>query len=104
MRMKRSTKTAVLLLSLVIMLGFANCAMARSHHNSPSRNVLGLTITLKGLNNQHNYYHPNQGRYSYYPDYYMTRRELAMQERYLYQHRKVSYNCHDRRRIDYYRY
>lgn len=106
MRMKRITKTAALLLSLVVMLGFTSCAKADNfrhrHHSSPN-SLFGINISLGGFKGSHYYYNPYAQRYTYYPDYnsyrialknyYRAERELARQERYM-------HNCpayyHDR--------
>ena len=111
MKMKKRTKTAVLLLSLVVMLGFANDAMAHSHHNEPSKSTLSSTIKLGGSKNRHNYYNPQQGRSSYYPNYYSyksafkncysTKRELAMNERFINKRVRTSYIYNNRRHSGY---
>lgn len=106
MRMKRITKTAALLLSLVVMLGFTSCANAhnfRHRHHSDQNSLFGINISLGGVKGSHYYYNPYAQRYTYYPDYnsyrialdnyYRAKRELAIQERYL--HSCPSY-YHDR--------
>jgi len=95
--MKKITKTIILLLGLVIMLGFTKCAMANNiynHHNAHSNNILNLAIMENRFKNSHYYYNPYMGKYNNYPDYrsykkalksyYKARKELINHEKFVY--------------------
>lgn len=96
MEMKK-TKGAVLLLSLVVMLGFASTAEARGSHNSHNRHGsnYGITIRLGGGNYRQSY-RPNYRAYMpvtpcyvnnvayqdrMYEDYLLEQRALAIRQR-----------------------
>lgn len=108
MKKKNGAKTAVLLLSFVVMLGFTKCANADNfyrHHYYHPNSILGFTNSLREFKNQR-YYSCKMAM----KDYYREQRSLAMREKFIAEQRSLAryeqgiLHYPDIRYVDYYRY